>query len=378
MWTFQYRREVDAKGDKASWHVGWYDPDGKRHAESCGPGSRGKKAAERRKRQLEGQLEAGAFEADARTTWADFRREYETSRVSRLALRSREEVRTALNHFERIVRPGRVANIKLPSVEKFVAVRLTERGKNPGSTVSPATVNKDLRHVRAALRYAESCGYIPKVPRVGMLREPEKLPQYVTPEHFAVIYHVACPLAQRPAGQNYPPADWWRALVVFGYMTGWRIGAMLALRREDMDLDAGTAISRAEDNKGKRDALPPLHPVVVDHLRRIVGFHPLVFRWPHDRKDLWIEFGRMQREAGVRVACRQDHEHTDACHVYGFHDLRRAFATMNADRMTGHAVQALMAHRSYSTTQRYINMTRQLNTAVAALHVPDVLRTRQA
>ena len=36
--TFQYKREVDAKGDKASWYVGHYDLDGKRHAESCGPG----------------------------------------------------------------------------------------------------------------------------------------------------------------------------------------------------------------------------------------------------------------------------------------------------------------------------------------------------
>ena len=37
------------------------------------------------------------------------------------------------------------------------------------------------------------------------------------------------------------------------YMTGWRIGDLLGLRREDLDLDAGTAITRAEDNKGKRD-----------------------------------------------------------------------------------------------------------------------------
>ena len=28
VWTFQYKREVDAKGDRASWYVGYYDADG--------------------------------------------------------------------------------------------------------------------------------------------------------------------------------------------------------------------------------------------------------------------------------------------------------------------------------------------------------------
>jgi len=42
--------------------------------------------------------------------------------------------------------------------------------------------------------------------------------------------------------------------------------------------------------------------------------------------------------------------------------------------MTGDALQALMRHKSYLTTQRYINMARQLDGAVEGLHVPDVLR----
>jgi integrase len=57
---------------------------------------------------------------------------------------------------------------------------------------------------------------------------------------------------------------------------------------------------------------------------------------------------------------------------YGFHDLRRAFATMNATTLTPDALQALMQHRDYQTTQRYINMARQLNPAVANLYVPTL------
>jgi len=73
--------------------------------------------------------------------------------------------------------------------------------------------------------------------RLGV-REPEKEPIFVTPEHFAAIYK-ACDVAQVPRNLPYPPADWWRALISFCYMTGWRISEPLAVRREDIDLDAG-------------------------------------------------------------------------------------------------------------------------------------------
>ena len=54
----------------------------------------------------------------------------------------------------------------------------------------------------------------------------------------------------------------------------------------------------------------------------------------------------------------------------GFHDVRRRFATCNANRMIADALQALMGHKDYSTTQRYINMARQLNPTIENPHVP--------
>ena len=43
--------------------------------------------------------------------------------------------------------------------------------------------------------------------------------------------------------------------------------------------------------------------------------------------------------------------------------------------MNPDALQALMQHKDYQTTQRYINLARQLNPAVQALYVPDMPRT---
>jgi hypothetical protein len=47
---------------------------------------------------------------------------------------------------------------------------------------------------------------------------------------------------------------------------------------------------------------------------------------------------------------------------------------MNAEALSGDALQALMRHKSYTTTQLYINMSRQLNRSAEKLHVPDVLK----
>jgi integrase len=83
-------------------------------------------------------------------------------------------------------------------------------------------------------------------------------------------------------------------------------------------------------------------------------------------------FAVIQEAAGIHLDCADEHKHTRFCHVYGFHDLRRAFATMNAANMTGDALQKLMRHQSYETTKRYINLARQMAPAVANLYVPPI------
>lgn len=117
------------------------------------------------------------------------------------------------------------------------------------------------------------------------------------------------------------------------------------------------------DQSRRRDDIVALHPIVVDHLRSLKTFHPNVFPWNDTRKRLLDHFHAIQAAEGVSVACKDQrkHECTDACFRYGFHDLRRAFATMNAANMSGEALQALMRHRSSLTTERYINFARQMN-----------------
>jgi integrase len=104
--------------------------------------------------------------------------------------------------------------------------------------------------------------------------------------------------------------------------------------------------------------------VVVDHLRKLKSFSPLVFASSRRRRVLFEDYHDIQRAGKIKL--------TGPKPLYGFHDLRRAFATMNADKLTADALQALMQHKDYQTTQRYISMARQLNPAVANLFVPNV------
>jgi integrase len=89
-----------------------------------------------------------------------------------------------------------------------------------------------------------------------------------------------------------------------------------------------------------------------------------MFPWNLTRRVLYDEFHRLQELAGVRPEGQKKR--------YGFHDLRRGFATMNADRLTADALQILMQHTDFSTTRRYINMARQMNAAVQNLFVPEL------
>lgn len=376
-WIFQDTRMVEKHGaEAASWYVGWYTPDKERRSKSCGPGEGGKRKADKLRRKIDAEIYCGQYREHQHKTWADFRAAYDEKIAGGLDDGTRRITLDAMKHFERLVKPVRILNLGTESIDTYVALRREERGKKRGSTISPATVNKELRHLRAVIKIAHDWGYVDKLPRYRFLREPGKLPTYVIPDHFAAIYQ-HCDSAKAPADQPYTPGDWWRGLIVMGYMTGWRIGDLLGLKRDDVDLDAGTAITRFEVAKGKRDDRAPLHPVIVEHLRKLAAFTPLIFYWPHDMTHLYQQFARIQRAAGISLSCRDEHEHTPACHVYGFHDLRRAFATMNADKLTADALQALMRHKSYQTTQKYINLARQMDQAVANLHVPEVLRNRK-
>jgi integrase len=69
----------------------------------------------------------------------------------------------------------------------------------------------------------------------------------------------------------------------------------------------------------------------------------------------------MKRVAGIHLPCiiQRAHKCTDTCHLYGMHDLRRADATENGDRLPVPVLQKKMRHKDIQTTMRYVETARK-------------------
>ena len=154
-WLYQSSRDKRKLGSKAPWSVGWLDPETrKQQSKKIGAKSR----AERYARKIEGELAAGTYEKPARITWAEFRKRYEEHRRARNRASTLEGDGYAFDHFERLIRPGRLASIKTATIERYVDLRSQERVKS-GQTVSPATINEGI---------AITAGRIPQGRQVGV------------------------------------------------------------------------------------------------------------------------------------------------------------------------------------------------------------------
>ena len=203
------------------------------------------------------------------------------------------------------------------------------------------------------------------------------MPRPVTRDHFEAIY-AACPVATMPEALPYSPTAWWRAILMFAMTTGWRKQEILHFERADMYLDTGQIRTRAGDNKGGRDDIDYLPVATVEHLRQIVSFHVEVFPWPHDLRTFDVQFHRIQRAAGIHLPCIIDYKHecTPTCYVYGLHDLRRAYATENCDRLPLPVLQKKMRHRDISTTMRYVEIANKMKRFSSEVYVPELPKIR--
>jgi integrase len=264
------------------------------------------------------------------------------------------------------MKPRHVGLIDRRTLDQYAAKRLKDPGRKPGDTLAAATVKKDLRTIRAALSIAHQWNYLNAIPSLPDVPGLESDKRFVSLDHFEALLEVLDPATEghfeprRPTVASVPfePADWWRALLVTLWVSGMRIGAVMALKWSDVDLEAGTAMSRAKDNKSKKDQRVDLR-AAVELLRKLKSFDARVFPWDRDRTALYSHFAKLQTAAGIHLPCPGEHEHTDRCHLYGFHDFRRAHATYNYGRVSDRDLQSQMGHASFATTQRYIKFAEQ-------------------
>lgn len=271
-----------------------------------------------------------------------------TTKYEPLALRSkrpntRRLYRTTLRFFERFLeRPATLGDLNDDTVSAFAAWRL-EHGLAKGS------VNKDLFNLLALWRWLHKKGYIANWPDVELEVPPERTPVALMGDEIERVIK-AIAVEKGPVGSFAGP-QFWLALFLVIWDTGERIGAVMALTWERVDLKRGWIRFEAEGRKGARaDNMLPIAPDTVAALKSIRG-DGLVFKWPYCPTYIYRRLARIMRRAGL-----PDNR------LYKFHVLRKSVAS-HYEAAGGNATE-LLGHSSRKVTRAYLD--------------PRITRTRSA
>jgi len=250
--TDEIKVKVNSYGPGRPLGLVWFDPiSGKKKAKSAR--TTDWREAERLAGELEKELLAGRCVSPSKITWADFRSRYDQEKLSTLAERSADQARISLRLVERIVNPDRLAKMTSSVVSAFITKLRKERMKE-------STIAHHLRHIKAALRWAERHGLLAKAPTFDMPKAGTAKSRPITGEEFDRM--LAAVPKVRPND-----ADAWRRYLRFLWLSGLRLEESLILSWDD---DASFAIDlggklpafriEAQAQKGRRDEVVPIMP----------------------------------------------------------------------------------------------------------------------
>jgi integrase len=190
-------------------------------------------------------------------------------------------------------------------VQRFLNHRKTE--------VSLATVKKDRTHLCAIWGYAAKRRLVDQFPTLPAVRAPQRIPRAYRVQDVSAILTAASRLTGQVAG--LPAASWWQCIIRLAWESAERIGAILQLRWDDVDLDGRAVVFRGETRKaGTRDLRRQISAELAGQLRAIER-RPvdLVFPWGTTYTSIWLRLRQICAAAGVVPR--------------GFHGLRKASAS---------------------------------------------------
>ena len=227
-----------------------------------------------------------------------------------------------------------VAEVGAGAVDRFIETRKAEGA-------ATATINSELRQMRAAVRYCEECGGVDRAPRVRLLKEGRKLPTALSQEQVDRLVRSAPDAATRLA-------------ILLAAHAGLRHQEITHLRRDDVDVKGLVIRVTAKPDIGwspkshHERAVPMSKRLSVALAERLVETRgPWLFPGRYGRPRVNLHRDVAAAFATARLA--------DPKLKPGLHLLRRTFAsallTGGADVET---VRELGGWADLSTVQRYV------------------------
>jgi integrase len=331
----------------------YFDPvSGKRVTKSTGTTDPGE--AERFAGEWEKQLRSGLYQAPSKTTWQQFRERYEKEHLATLAPGTQITAGVSLDTLERGLNPDRLIKLTTAVLSQFSA-KLRQQG------MKDTTLARTLRHIKAALRWAERVGLMPKAPKIDIPKRVKGQTMMrgrpITGEEFDRMIEAVSKV--RP----HDSAAWVRYLTGL-WLSGLRLAESLKLSWEpdapfSIDLTGRRPVFRiyGEAQKSGRDQLLPMTPDFVQWLEktfpdkdnrqgRVFELLNLKNGQPLITRGVGEVVSEIGQTAGV-VVNKADDKYATA------HDLRRSFGTRWAPRVKPATLQLLMRHADIGTTMKY-------------------------
>jgi integrase len=258
---------------------------------------------------------------------------------------------TVFNHLEKIVNPKNLLVLNSDTLSRFQAGL-----RNTGMVET--SIATHLRHLRAALSWAKTMGFIAKLPDIQMPKRAKgrKLMRGrpLTASEFAALLKAVA--AVRP---DDAPA--WIRLLNGLWLSGLRLTESSIVSWDDdspfaIDLSGRRPRFRiyAEAEKGHEDRFLPMTPDFAEFLQNTPQADRSGIVFPlfsctgklltaHTIGELVSAIGE---EAGIIVNKAKQK-------FASSHDLRRSFGTRWASRVKPATLQLLMRHKAIETTMKY-------------------------
>ena len=307
----------------------WLDPDsGKRKSKSagtCNPAD-----AERRRADLEYELNNGLYAEPSRMTWTQFRGLFEAEYAAARRPDTRRNFRCTFDAFERLCNPGRLCAVNERAVSAFYAALSRER--------AASTVKVRLQFLHTALRWAAGQRLLPAVPAFPAVKVPKRRPQPVAAEAFERLYAKAEDLETR-------------VFLLCGWLAGLRLGEALRLEWEQsheapwLDLARERIWLPGGFVQAVEDQWLPLDPQLREALLALPRHGARVFRFlgprfgrPLSDRSVGLRITALARAAGVRMTMKT---------------LRQGFGCRYAAEVSAHVLQRLLRHSTIKVTMDY-------------------------
>jgi integrase len=320
-------------------------------------GTTDQREAERKAGDWEKEVRAETYHVSSKITWKEFRDKYEAEYMPTLANSSQGNFATAFNHLERELKPNRLAKLTTAAMSSFQAkLRQPKETIKDGKRIilppiKETTIAGILRHLKAALRWAEKQGMI-KAPRFIMPKAARGIlakGRPITTEEYERMLSVAEKVRPRETEK-------WRRLLTGMWLSGLRLSEAVSLSwdyeapfRIDLTGRRPVFVIQAAAQKSRRDEILPMTPDFAEWLE---ATYPegkrqgKVFNLRFDPNRLSAVISAIGNAAGV-VVNKADGKFASA------HDFRRSFGNRWAKKVMPAVLQRLMRHADIQTTMSY-------------------------